>query len=111
MRQIKSLASTSQELVHECERHTQQRCSNFEWRDFRDAQYSPGRNTVILLVDMREAVGCAVYIHNERDGFVDMVGIENKGHVVLVPWEQGLKIVCYGQCTVAEIIALEASTT
>ncbi|KAK2778947.1 hypothetical protein CKAH01_11538 [Colletotrichum kahawae] len=111
MKKLKSSASTIQQLVHECEKETQLRCSSFQWRDLNNVRYDPVQRTVALLVDMRHAAGCAVYIHNESDEFVDMVGMESAGHVVIVPWVQGMKIVCYGKCIVAETTLLEDSSS
>ncbi|WQF84233.1 hypothetical protein CDEST_09247 [Colletotrichum destructivum] len=114
MKKIRTKTSSDQKLVKRCEKETGRRCSDPEWRDFNDlAQYIPGPNTAILLVDMHLEPGDrkAVYIHDSNDEQVDMVGMEYKGFTVIIPWEAGLKFVCYGPCRVAEIVATGDSSS
>lgn len=77
------------------------------------ARYVPGQDTAVLLVDMhlKPGEGKAVYIHDSNDEQVDMVGMEYKGFTVIIPWEAGLKFVCYGPCRVAEVVVTEVSST
>ncbi|KAK2055571.1 hypothetical protein LY76DRAFT_185598 [Colletotrichum caudatum] len=113
MRKIRTKTSSDQKLVKRCEKETGHRCSNPKWQDFGDlAQYEPGPDTAILLVDMHLKSGerKAVYIHDSDDEQVDMVGMEYKGFTVIIPWEVGLKFVCYGPCRVAEV-ATEVNST
>ncbi|WQF79447.1 hypothetical protein CDEST_04461 [Colletotrichum destructivum] len=58
---------------------------------------SPTPNTVEVVVDMRDAAGCAVDLHYQKDVFADMVGMDYNGNKVVVPWEEGQKLVCYGR--------------
>ncbi|KAF4419028.1 hypothetical protein CGGC5_v011017 [Colletotrichum fructicola Nara gc5] len=82
MKKIRTKTSSDQRLVKRCEKETGKTCSNPKWQDFNDlAQYEPGPDTAILLVDMHLKSGerKAVYIHDSNDEQVDMVGMEYKG--------------------------------
>ncbi|KAK0367479.1 hypothetical protein CABS01_16647 [Colletotrichum abscissum] len=114
MRKIRTKTSSDHKLVKKCEEETGHKCSNPRWQDFNDlARYVPGPDTAFLLVDMhlKSGEGKAVYIHDSNDEQVDMVGMEYKGFTVIIPWEAGLKFVCYGPCRVAEVVVTEVSST
>lgn len=63
----------------------------------------PTNDVVAIVVDMRNASSNSVYIHEINDDYVDMVGLDFRGYVVIVPWEPGLKFMCYGSCKVGEV--------
>jgi len=61
---------------------------------------------VAIVVDMHRSPG-AVYIHTGADDYLDMVGQDFKGRMVIVPWRPGLKIISIGQCRVGVVRKLE----
>lgn len=60
----------------------------------------PTDNVVAVVVDMRNASSNCLHIYNSSDEFIDMVGTEFKGYLVIVPWATGLKFMCWGPCKV-----------
>lgn len=60
---------------------------------------------------MRHAARSAVYIHSESDKFINIVGMDSAGHVVIILWIQGMKIICYGKYIVTETTLLEDSSS
>ena len=63
----------------------------------------PTDDVVAIVVDMRYASSNCLYIHTTSDDYVDMVGMDFRGYLVIVPWATGLKFMCYGSCTVGVV--------
>jgi hypothetical protein len=60
----------------------------------------PTNDVVAIVVDMRNASSNSLNIHDNNDEYVDKVGLDFKGSLVIVPWMTGLKFICYGSCKV-----------
>ncbi len=60
-----------------------------------------------IVVDMRKATNNSVYIHDKDKEYVDMVGLDFKGDLVIVPWKTGLQFICYGPCPIAAVTSEE----
>ncbi|KAK0368091.1 hypothetical protein CLIM01_14555 [Colletotrichum limetticola] len=74
----------------------------------------PSADIVALLVNMHIEPGeqKAVYIHDSNDDQVAMVGSgDYEGYSVIIPWQTGLKYVCYGSCKIAEVKVIEDTST
>ncbi|OHW96523.1 hypothetical protein CSPAE12_04816 [Colletotrichum incanum] len=111
MKKFRLQSSTDEDLVKKCANKTQKRCLIREWHTFTDEEYEPVSDTAFLIVDMRTAEDCAVRIYTSDVQHKITVGIDNKGYAVIIPWEPGLNIVCYGSCRVGEVIATEGNST
>ncbi|KAK1659888.1 hypothetical protein BDP55DRAFT_678208 [Colletotrichum godetiae] len=108
MNKIRMRTSSIRQLVKRCQKATGKRCSGpEEWPELRDLDMrEPSADTVALLVNMHIEPGeqKAVYIHDSNDDQVAMVGSgDYKGYSVIIPWQIGLKYVCYGSCKIAEL--------
>ncbi|KAE9574169.1 hypothetical protein CGMCC3_g9849 [Colletotrichum fructicola] len=111
MRTVRVENLSDHDLVKKCEEEISQRCAEAKWRSLRDAKSEPDQSTVALIVDMRQADRCAVYIHDTKDEFIGMVGMDQKGFVLVIPWQAGQTYWCSGQCRVAEIKAINDDST
>lgn len=65
--------------------------------------FQPPGNALAIVVDMRNATSNSVYIQDGNNEYLDMVGLDFKGHIVIVPWQQGLKFITYGECNIAVV--------
>ncbi len=63
----------------------------------------PTNGLAAIVVDMRNASAHSLHIHDGNDEYVDEVGLEFSGFVVIVLWVTGLKYVCHGSCSVGLI--------
>lgn len=76
-------------------------CTILDWRNYDDLDViQPEYNIVAILIDVHSTSG-VLWIHNEADDYMDRVGRDFRGYRVIVPWQTGLKFVCYGSCRVA----------
>jgi len=66
--------------------------------------YNPPEGTVAIVVDIRNNIG-GVNIHSRDSGdFVDMVGMEEHGNMVIVPWKSEWDYDCVGSPQVGYIV-------
>ncbi|KAI3534061.1 hypothetical protein CABS02_13382 [Colletotrichum abscissum] len=86
---------------------TGKRCSKPNWQNLKDIQKEPGPGTIALLVDMHDAEGCVVYIQDQHNNLVGMVGKEDRGFTIIIPWKTGLRFMCSGNCKIALMTAIE----
>ena len=69
-----------------------------------DTYGTPGHDTVAVIIDMRDATSSIVEIYQEASGdHLDVVNMDFKGELVIVPWRKGWSYSCSGSCTVAEV--------
>ncbi|KAK0367510.1 hypothetical protein CLIM01_15134 [Colletotrichum limetticola] len=116
MKKFRLKSSSDENLVRKCAKEVgmhqiHKQCYIREWHTITDEEYEPVADTAFLVVDMRTAEDCAVRIYTSDAEYKSMVGIENKGYAVIIPWEPGLNILCNGNCKVAEVIAIEDKST
>ncbi|WDK16132.1 hypothetical protein CGRA01v4_07413 [Colletotrichum graminicola] len=96
------------ELVKSCEKaQIGKRCSDPKWQTLKDIKMEPGPDIIALLVDMHNAEGRVVYAPDQDDDLVELVGKQDKGCTVIIPWETGLRFMCSGQCSIALMTAIE----
>jgi len=101
MRKIRTKASSYENLVKRCDEEIGTRCTILDWIDYDDLDVvQPDYGIVAILIDVSSTSG-VLWIHNESDDYMDRVGRDFRGYRVIVPWETGLKFVCYGRCRVA----------
>lgn len=93
---------SDEELIEKCEKQTATVCSTLKWTDRKDLEVVKPENTVALVVDMNHTSG-SVRFYTVEDEYLTMVGQESKNRFVLVPWKDGLKYVCYGECRIGEV--------
>lgn len=69
----------------------------------RSNTYSPPGGTVAVVVDLRENIG-GIKIHlNSNDDFVGMVGTEERGFFVTIPWQEEWNFYSVGSVRVGYI--------
>ncbi|KAK3362397.1 hypothetical protein B0T25DRAFT_5554 [Lasiosphaeria hispida] len=110
MRKIRTKQSSDDKLVEKCERETGKRCKGLTWSAFGDLDVlQPSGDILAIVVDMRTASNNSLYIHDFNNDFIDKVGLDYKGSMVIVPWQEGLKFICYGSCDVGVVQAKQES--
>jgi len=110
MRKIRLKTTSDTTLVKRCEKEIGGGCSAPEWKDHDDLDtVEPASDVVAIIVDMHDASG-VLYIHDAADDYKDMIGMDFKGSMVVVPWARGLKFICYGPCRVGTIRPAEVET-
>ncbi len=63
----------------------------------------PTNGLVAIVVDMRDASTGSLHIHDSNDEYVDEVGLDFSGFVVIVLWVTGRKYVSHGSCRVGVV--------
>ncbi|KAK7219756.1 hypothetical protein V2G26_007759 [Clonostachys chloroleuca] len=98
-------------LVEKCNKLTGLECAPPEWEDHADLSKSiPDEGVVALIVDVDRSEGSVQFFTVSDDEYVDMVGQDGKGQVI-VSWREGLQYVCFGACRVGKVRQLSSSTT
>ncbi|TQN67572.1 hypothetical protein CSHISOI_07868 [Colletotrichum shisoi] len=92
----------------------QKACSEPAWKNLQDLDvFVPRSDTEFLLVDMHESEDSAIYLYNtssQQD--VDIIGtVENKGHTIIIRWEAGHFLKCFGPCRIGEVSAIDTGST
>ncbi|KAK2734206.1 hypothetical protein CKAH01_18985 [Colletotrichum kahawae] len=104
VKKIRTKKFSDRKLKQLCETQTGKGCSIPEWHNLPDLYSTePSEQTVALLVDMRNTDG-VIYIHESNDDYVDAVGSESEGHIVMIPWTAGLTFRCYGPCRIGYLM-------
>lgn len=83
-------ASTDDELVKECETTTGRRdCDDaINWTEpVKGIPISPPEDTIAILVDVRGRRGAIRIFKKSDKEYVDGVGTERSGNLVIVPWD------------------------
>ncbi|KAI9888494.1 MAG: hypothetical protein M1814_006885 [Vezdaea aestivalis] len=62
-------------------------CESPTWKaPSNNVHIHPSENTIAIIIDVRDNKG-AIFIHEKEDGkYVDGVGTEETGNLVIVPW-------------------------
>ena len=63
----------------------------------------PPENTVVVVVDVRSNQGAMQIVDKQKDEYVDMVGTEEAGNLVMVPWNSDWRYYCIGTTRLAYI--------
>lgn len=63
----------------------------------------PPENTAAVVVDLTDSQGALRIFETEGDRFVDMVGMEEKGNQILVPWDTSWWLRVSGQLRIGYI--------
>jgi len=108
MKKVKVKKCSDDELRLKCEEQTGLSCDQLEWASTDTQLITPASDVTALIVDMYKSEG-HVRFYDSEDEFLDMVGWDYKKRLVIVPWTEGYKYVCYGNCTVAEVASLKAT--
>ncbi len=74
------------------------------WISYSDLDaVEPTNGLVAIVVDMRNVSAGSLHIHDSNDEYVDEVGLDFSGFVIIVLWVTGLKYVSHGSCRVGVI--------
>ncbi|KAK1470174.1 hypothetical protein CCUS01_06559 [Colletotrichum cuscutae] len=104
LRKIRTKKLSDRKLKQLCETEIGKDCSIPEWHDLPDLYSTePPKHTVAVLFDMRNTDG-VIYIHESNDDYVDAVGSESKGNIIIIPWTTGLTFRCYGLCRIGYLM-------
>jgi len=93
---IRAASSTDDKLVKECEKKTNCGDCNptITWTTPSNKPTTPPEDTVVIIVDVRSSRG-AVRIFKQSgddassDEYLDGIGTEQAGKLVIVPWDSG----------------------
>ncbi|KAK1470189.1 hypothetical protein CCUS01_06574 [Colletotrichum cuscutae] len=105
MRKIRTKISSPDKLSARCQEEAGQLCSSFQWLPLKDlAVYTPESDTHFLAVSFHGSKPAIVYIHQLADSkVVESVGSDGQEHTVIITWEAGQFLKCYGSCKVGEM--------
>ncbi|KAL7932160.1 hypothetical protein V8C35DRAFT_308607 [Trichoderma chlorosporum] len=91
---------TENELIEQCEKETGKKCSMPEWKNYQHSQevILPS-NTAAILIEVSETSAQVRLFHfGTTVTYLKTVSpIQYNFHTAVIPWEQGLGFVCYGQ--------------
>jgi len=63
----------------------------------------PSLDTLALVIDLREEYGAIKIYYNKDDLFLGMIGTEERGFVVVVPWQSEWSFYCLGSLQIGYI--------
>ncbi|KAL7917330.1 hypothetical protein ACQKWADRAFT_307025 [Trichoderma austrokoningii] len=96
---------TENDLIMECEKQVGKKCSLPEWKDYKhgDEIILPSNTAAILIEVSKASAQVRLYHFGTRVTFLRTVTpLQYNLHTAIVPWEQGLGFVCYGENDVKE---------
>lgn len=80
-------------------------CSNPVWIVHTDTQIvQPTEGTVAIVVDVRKNKAAIRIIETETEEYIDGVGTEEAGKLVVIPWQSNWSYFCTGSPRVAYIL-------
>jgi len=86
-KKIRTQASTDEEISDECKKETKCGDCDITWTTPpKQTEIKPPENTVAVVVDVVDNRGAIRIFEKGGDKFVDGVGTEEKGNIVIVPW-------------------------
>jgi hypothetical protein len=84
-------------------------CENIEWTALPKAtRIKPSLNAIAVVVDVIERQG-AIHITNDEGSYIDMVGTEFAGHMVLVPWDNSWFLRVSGSIEVGYVLVKDST--
>jgi len=93
--------SGDESLCKEYEKESGVPCAKPCWTDRADTdRVQPDEDTAAIIFDMRLVTSSAVQIFTKDDEYIDMVDMDNKGYLVMVPWKSEWSYFCIGECRV-----------
>ena len=63
----------------------------------------PPHNTVVVVVDVRDNQGAIQIVDKQSNKYVDGVGTEAAGYLVMIPWKKDWWYYCMGSIRLAYI--------
>jgi len=78
--------STDEALVEACKKQTKCGECEIEWITAKGIRISPPADTVALVVNLVDNVRAIRIFETSSKKFVDMVGTENAGKLIMIPW-------------------------
>jgi len=100
-RKVRTKSSGDKSLRAKCEKESGVPSTNPRWTDGEDTdRVYPDEDTTAIIIDMRDVVSSAVQIFTKDDEYIDMVGMDHKGYLVVVPWKSEWSYFCIGKCRV-----------
>jgi len=91
-KKIKFQTASDPELLEACKKETGlSDCESPVWQTTSTPQIRSNfpENTVAVVVDVRQEVGALRIFENATGKYLDGIGIEEKGNMVMVTWETG----------------------
>ena len=80
------------------------RCTKLQWNTHQDRdEINPDDSTAAIVVDLRNITAAIRIFETNDDQFIDGVGIEEAGKLVIVPWQSGWWYYCTGSPRVGHI--------
>jgi len=103
-KKIRTKDSSNEELVEKCNELTGEEGSDPEWNDHRDAEtVKPPDSTIAIVVDVRDKLAAIRIFETKTMKYVDGVGTEEAGYLVIVPWQGDWSYFCTGSPKVGYI--------
>ena len=69
----------------------------------KNVRMEPPENTVVVVVDIRSNQGAIYIVNKQTDGYVDHVGTDVAGNLIMVPWNKDWWYYCLGSTRLAYI--------
>jgi len=104
---IKATSSTDEKLVEECQEKTN--CSDCDptitWTTpEKGKRTTPPENTLVMVVDVRSSRGAIRIFETSSGEYVDGIGTEQTGNMVIVPWDSRWHISAAGSLPVGYVV-------
>ncbi|ELR10463.1 hypothetical protein VC83_01803 [Pseudogymnoascus destructans] len=102
---IQAASSTDDKLVEECEEKTNCDCDpTITWTTPAKAKpTTPPENTVAIIVDVRMSKGAIRIFQKSGSEYLDGIGTEQAGNLVIVPWSSAWYISAAGSLPVGYV--------
>ncbi|KAI9749788.1 MAG: hypothetical protein M4579_006738 [Chaenotheca gracillima] len=102
---IRLQAATDDDLVEKCKEQTNcGDCTAPDWMTpSEDVRMIPPEDTVALVIDIGQNQGAIQIVEKQANKYVDMVGTEEAGNMVMIPWNKDWWFYCIGSTRVGYI--------
>jgi len=107
---ITTVESAGVKLAETCKDITKYDCAEPTWTTHQDGDdVTPPDGTVAIVVDLRNAWGSIRIYQKQSDDYVDMVGMDEKPNLVIVPWQGDWTYLCTGSPQVGCVMKIRLS--
>jgi len=106
-KKIRANSSHDTGLVEQCKRETRcGDCNPLEWITISPPNHDdkiPPRDTTAVVVDVRNYKGAMRIFEAATDEFIGGVGSEDKGYLMIVPWNSNWNYSCVGSLRIGYV--------
>ncbi|KAF2843883.1 hypothetical protein T440DRAFT_112458 [Plenodomus tracheiphilus IPT5] len=101
---IRTKDPNDDKLMEICREETSSTCTRIKWTTHQDVDtIIPPDGTVAIVVDVRDIKAAIRIFAKQDDDYIDGVGTEAAGHLVVVPWQSSWFYHCTGTPRVGHV--------